>query len=136
MIAAGGLVGIQGPVNAGLGRVTGHLPAALVSFTVGSLVLAVAVLITGEARGLGAVPSASWYYLLGGVLGATYVTTAILFVPRIGASGVAAATVAGQLLAALAIDRIGLFGVPQIQIGAWRLVGVGLLFAGTALVIG
>ena len=39
----GGLIALQPPINAGLGRATGSLPAALVSFAVGTLVLALIV---------------------------------------------------------------------------------------------
>ena len=38
-----------------------------------------------------------WYYLIGGLLGAAYVTTVLLTVRTLGAGGVTAATVAGQL---------------------------------------
>ena len=48
-----------------------------------------------------------WYYLLGGVLGAAYVTIALIADSTIGAGGVAAATITGQLAAAVVIDRIG-----------------------------
>ena len=69
------------------------------------------------------------------MLGAVYVTTALLAVPAIGAGGVAAATVTGQLTAAVAIDRLGLFGLDQVALGPARLLGVGLLLAGTFLII-
>jgi hypothetical protein len=36
---AGGLIALQAPINAGLGRATGNLPAALVSFVVGTFLL-------------------------------------------------------------------------------------------------
>jgi bacterial/archaeal transporter family-2 protein len=63
------------------------------------------------------------------------VTTALLSVPTIGAAGVAAATVTGQLTAAVVIDRLGLFGLDQVPLSFARLAGVGLLLAGTYLVL-
>ena len=42
-------------------------------------------------------PNVDWYYLLGGLLGAAYVFTALVLVDEIGAGGVAAATVSSQL---------------------------------------
>ena len=48
----GGLIALQPPINAGLGRATGSLPAALVSFTVGTLLLALIVALSGDAGGL------------------------------------------------------------------------------------
>ena len=132
---AGGLVAIQAPINAGLGRAAGSLPAALISFGVGTIALAAIVILSGKAGGLSSTFDVSWYYLLGGLLGAVYVTTALLAVSAIGAGGVAAATVTGQLTAAVAIDRLGLFGLDQVALSPERLLGVGLLLAGTFLII-
>jgi bacterial/archaeal transporter family-2 protein len=97
--AAGGLIALQAPINSGLGKATGGLPAALVSFAVGSAALAVIVVLSGKAGGLSSTFDVSWYYLLGGLLGAVYVTNALIAVSAIGAGGVAAATVTGQLTA-------------------------------------
>lgn len=132
---AGGLVALQAPINAGLGKATGALPAALVSFSVGALVLAAIVVLSGKAAGLGSTFDVSWYYLLGGLLGAVYVTTVLLAVSSIGAGGVAAATVTGQLTAAVVIDRLGLFGLDQVAITPVRVLGVVLLLTGTFLIL-
>src|SRR6059036_3584235 len=85
--AVGGLIALQPAINAGLGRATGNLPAALVSFTVGTLVLVLVVGATGHAAGLGSTFDVRWYYLLGGLLGAAYVTVALITVSSIGAGG-------------------------------------------------
>ena len=132
---AGGLVALQAPINAGLGKATGGLPAALISFSVGSALLAAIVVLSGKAGGLTSAFDVSWYYLLGGLLGAAYVTTALLAVSAIGAGGVAAATVTGQLTFSVVVDRLGLFGLDEVPISPARLLGVGLLLAGTFLVI-
>lgn len=132
---AGGLIALQAPINAGLGRATGSLPAALLSFGVGTIALAGVVVLSGKAGGLAAATDVSWYYLLGGLLGAIYVLNALIAVAAIGAGGVAAATIAGQLAASVAIDRLGLFGLDQVPLSPARLLGVGLLLAGTVLVL-
>ncbi|HSK50956.1 MAG TPA: DMT family transporter [Solirubrobacterales bacterium] len=132
---AGGLVALQAPINSELGKATGGLAAALVSFSVGTLALGAIVVLSGKAGGLGSTFDVSWYYLLGGLLGAVYVTNALLAVPAIGAGGVAALTVAGQLTAAVAVDRLGLFGLDQVPLSPERILGVGLLLAGTFLIV-
>ena len=132
---AGGLVGLQAPINAGLGRSTGSLPAALVSFAIGTIALASIVILSGKAGGLSSTFDVSWYYLLGGFLGAIYVTNALIVVSVIGAGGVAAATITGQLTASVAIDRLGLFGLDQVGLSPARIAGVVLLIVGTVLVI-
>jgi bacterial/archaeal transporter family-2 protein len=131
----GGLIALQAPINAGLGRATGSLPAALVSFGMGTLALAAIVVLSGQAGGLGSLPGVSWYYLLGGLLGAVYVTNALIAVSAIGAGGVAAATITGQLIAAVAVDRLGLFGLHEVALDPPRILGVLLLIAGTILVV-
>jgi bacterial/archaeal transporter family-2 protein len=131
----GGVLALQAPINAGLGRVTGQLPAALVSFTVGTLVLVLIVAVTGEASGLGSTFDVRWYYLIGGLLGAAYVTVALIAVKSIGAGGVAAATITGQLATAVLIDRLGILGLERTPLSTGRVVGIVLLFAGTYLVV-
>jgi bacterial/archaeal transporter family-2 protein len=132
---AGGLIALQAPINAELGKSTGSLPAALVSFAVGTIALAAIVVLSGKAGGLGSTFEVSWFYLLGGLLGAVYVTNALIAVSAIGAGGVAAATVAGQLAASVAVDRLGLFGLDEVPLTPERLLGVVLLFVGTILVV-
>lgn len=131
----GGLIALQAPINAGLGKETGSLPAALISFVIGTIALAAIVVLSGKAGGLTSVGDVSWYYLLGGLLGAVYVANALIAVTAIGAGGVAAATVAGQLTASVAIDRLGLFGLDQVPLSPERLLGVALLIVGTLLVV-
>jgi transporter family-2 protein len=60
---------------------------------------------------------------------------ALITVRTIGAGGVAAATITGQLITAVLIDRLGVLGLEQTSLSASRLVGVGLLLAGTYLVV-
>jgi transporter family-2 protein len=132
---AGGLIALQAPINAGLGKATGSLPAALVSFVVGTIALAAIVVLSGRASGLQSAFDVNWYYLLGGLLGAVYVANALIAVSTIGAGGVAAVTIAGQLSASVAIDRLGLFGLDQVPLSPERIVGIVLLLAGTLLVV-
>lgn len=133
--AAGGLIALQAPINAGLGKSTGSLPAALVSFGVGTIALAGIVVLSGKAGGLSSTFDVSWYYLLGGLLGAVYVANALIAVSVIGAGGVAAATITGQLTFSVLIDRFGLFGLDQVALGPDRIAGIVLLLAGTALIV-
>jgi bacterial/archaeal transporter family-2 protein len=134
--AVGGLIAMQAPINSTLGRSVGTWQAAAVSFTVGTVILVViATLAGGGWADLGEVRSVSWYYLLGGVLGAAYVTTVLVTVRTLGAGGVTAATIAGQLSMSLVVDQLGILGVAKHPITAARLLGVVLLAAGTFLVV-
>jgi transporter family-2 protein len=135
MAAVGGLIALQPAINAGLGRATGNVAAALVSFAVGTLLLAAIVVLSGQASGVGSTFEVQWYYLLGGVLGAAYVFTALVVVSSIGAGGTAAATITGQLIASVVLDRLGILGLEETPITVERAVGVGLLLVGTYLVV-
>jgi transporter family-2 protein len=132
----GGLVALQAPINSGLGKSVGTFQAATVSFALGLILLSAIALTAGG--GLGEISEArhvTWYYLLGGVLGAAYVSTVLVTVRTLGAGGVTAATISGQLAMAVAIDQLGILGVTKHPITAMRVVGVALLAIGTFLVI-
>jgi transporter family-2 protein len=134
-IVVGSLIALQAPINSGLGKVTGTMPAAAISFTVGTALLLGIVMVSGEAGNLAKATDVRWYYLIGGVLGAAYVTTVLLTVRTLGAGGVTAATVAGQLTMSVIIDRLGFLGLEETPITLTRVIGVVLLFVGTVLVI-
>ncbi len=135
-VAAGGFVGMQAPINARLGRQIGSLQAATVSFLVGLVAL---LLVAGiSSGGLGSIahaPRAPWWALIGGLLGAFFVVVALLTVRTLGASGLTAIVVAGQLAVAVAIDRFGLFGIAKQHIAAPRAIGLVLLLVGVVLVV-
>ena len=132
---AGGLIALQAPINAGLGKATGDLTAAMISFLVGSAALLLIVVISGKAGGVSHVTDVRWYYLVGGLLGAVYVANALVAVSSIGAGGVAAATIAGQLTTSVIADRLGILGLEQVGLSPLRILGVVLLLVGTVLVV-
>lgn len=125
MVLAGAAIAFQSPLNAALAKRTGPLEAALVSFTTGAAVLFVAVRLLGKGS-LQAAHRAPPWMLLGGLLGALYVTTIIVSVPRVGVSAAIVAALVGQLAAGLLIDRMGLFGVPAHPIDGSRLLALAL----------
>jgi bacterial/archaeal transporter family-2 protein len=131
----GGLIALQAPINSTLGKATGTLAAAAISFTVGTLLLIGLVLVTGEIGSVSGVTDVKPIYLIGGLLGAAYVTTVLVTVRTLGAGGVTAATVAGQLTTAVVIDRLGILGLAEKPITFGRALGVLLLFAGTLLIV-
>ena len=133
---AGIFVGMQAPINARLGRQVGSLQAASVSFLVGTIaLLGVAAISSGGLSGITSAGKAPWWALIGGLLGAFYVTIAILTVRTLGVSGLTATVIAAQLATAVVIDRFGLLGVARQELGAPRIIGLVLLLAGVILVV-
>lgn len=135
MALAGGLVALQPALNAGMARATGSLPAALISFSVGLLAIAVVALVAGQVANVAEAPGVPWYYWLGGVCGAVWITLSLVAVKTLGAGGVVAATITGQLTGAVIADRLGILGLEQVSITPVRVLGVVLLIAGTYLVV-
>jgi transporter family-2 protein len=132
----GGLIALQAPINSQLGKTVGTFQAAFVSFTIGTIALA---LIASVAKGgLGQIPEArnlSWYYLTGGLLGAIYVTTVLVTVRSLGAGGVVAATIAGQLSLGVVLDQLGWLGVERDPVTISKIAGVILLALGVYLIV-
>ncbi len=134
--AAGVLVGMQAPVNSRLGRNIGSVQAATFSFVVGTVALVlVATLFYGGLGSFAQAAKAPAWAWVGGLLGAVYVTVAIFTVRTLGVSGLTALVIAGQLTAAVIIDRFGLLGISRQPIATTRLVGLVLLVVGVALVV-
>lgn len=135
-VLAGGLIALQAPINGMLGRTIGSIAAASVSFAIGTVALVgITVLFAGGFGSIAAAGGLSWVYLTGGVLGAIYVTTALIAVRTLGAGGVTAATITGQLAMSLALDRAGLLGLVERPLTPVRMIGVVLLVAGTLLIV-
>jgi bacterial/archaeal transporter family-2 protein len=132
----GGFVALQGPINSGLGKTIGNQQAAFFSFATGTIVLAV---IAGLAKGgFGQIADAKTLapqYLIGGLLGACYVSTVLVTVRTLGAGGIVAATIAGQLTVSVVIDQLGILGLDKDPISVSKAIGVLLLAAGTFLVV-
>jgi transporter family-2 protein len=135
-VIAGGLVALQAPINSTLGKSVGTFAAASVSFAIGFCVLVVITLVAGGGFGdLGKAADLDAHYLIGGLLGAAYVTTVLVSVRTLGAGGVTAATIAGQLTMSVLVDRVGILGLEQRGLTAQRLTGLALLAAGTFLIV-
>jgi transporter family-2 protein len=135
-VGAGALVALQAPINSTLGKAVGTFAAASVSFAIGLVVLvAITVTFGGGFGDLGEIRGLAPEYLLGGVLGAAYVTTVLVSVRTLGAGGVTAATIAGQLTMSVIIDRAGVLGLEERALSPGRVVGILLLAAGTFLIV-
>jgi transporter family-2 protein len=132
----GGAVALQAPINSHLGKSVGTFQAAFLSFAIGTVaLLAIASLSTGGLGGVRHATNVPWYYLTGGLLGVAYVSTVLVTVRTLGAGGVTAATIAGQLTLAVLIDQFGWLGVAQRSITVSRVAGIVLLAAGVFLVV-
>ncbi len=136
-LVTGGMIALQAPINAEAAARLGHpLTAATMSFCVGTVALIVlTALLARHGSNLGALKTMPLYMLLGGgLLGAIYVTVTLVLAPKIGVAAIMALGIAGQLLAALAIDRLGLFELMERGLSVGRVSGALLVLVGALMV--
>lgn len=136
-LMAGLGLAVQVGLNNGLRARMGHpIPAALVSFALGTLALALFTALIRptwpEAKRFTGAPGWIWF---GGVVGACYVATTATFSTKLGAARWLALVVTGQILTSIVLDHFGLVGFPVRPATVPRVVGVLLLLAGVAIVL-
>lgn len=85
----------------------------------------------GALRHISEVPPGD---LTGGLLDGLLVSVILVAVRDLGAGGVVAATVAGQLIVSALLDRAGLLGLEEVGLSPMRLLGFALLLLGTVFV--
>jgi transporter family-2 protein len=133
-IAAGLLVGLQPASNAALAEHVGDLGAAFVSLLLAAALIGLLLLVAGHPGRLTGITSIPPQDLIGALGGAVVVAVGLAAVSPLGAGAVIAVLVAGQVLISIVADRVGWFGLHQVPIGIGRLLGMGLIIAGTVLV--
>jgi transporter family-2 protein len=135
-VIAGAMIPFQAGINAQLARWVGSpVGSALVSFLVGTVALAVVVVIQRKPLpSLSKLADAPWWVWIGGLLGAFYVAGSIFAAPKLGAVTLIAAVVAGQSFASLLIDQFGWVGFTEQHISPGRVAGMVLVASGVALV--
>ena len=128
----GGLLSIQGSLNSHLGAFLKHpLQAAFVNFFVGTIALFILnIVLKTEIPTSKELVKVPIYLFFGGLLGAIYVTSAVVLIPKIGVTSMLAASIAGQLIISSVIDHFGFFNVPVHPISFGRIAGIALLATG------
>ncbi len=134
-LVAGAVLPVQGAINA---QLRADLDAPITAGAISFLVAALAMLLVLAASTRPAAPAqldrVPWWGWLGGLCGATYVTSVFLLIPEIGVAPTIGLTVAGQQLASVFVDAYGLLRLPRRPVTGARLGGVATLLAGVALI--
>lgn len=117
------------------GTLDSPILAAFVSFVVGTVALFAYILLTGTPlNNLASIKNASVISWTGGLLGAFFVATAVVLVPKLGVALTFSLIIAGQMLITLVLDHYGFLGVPVKEVNIQRLLGIGLIIAGVVLI--
>jgi bacterial/archaeal transporter family-2 protein len=136
-ICAGALFPVQFAANAWLARgVGGPIAGTIISFATGLIVLLILNAAVfrqfPQIADLRAQPLPLLW--IGGLLGATYVSANVFLAPRLGAAATLCFVIAGQLVAAMTIDRLGVMGFSVRELSLGRVGGVLLVLVGAIVV--
>ncbi len=137
-LATGCLLATQPSVNGQLGRSVEHpMQASMISFASGAAIVLVVCVVMGWFPPRFRVPASQlpWWIWFGGAIGVVMVTTSLIFVPRVGSLPWFAAVMTGQTVGAILLDHFGLLGNPRAEASPLRLLGMGLLIAGVAVIV-
>ncbi len=130
-VLVGVLTAAQSRINSGLATESGDgYVAAVTSFGSGLLLLLIALAVwrpgrVGLVRVLGSVRAGQtpWWYLVGGAAGATFVLAQSLTAGVLGVALFTVATVCGQTISGLLVDRAGLGSMAPVPVTITRLTG-------------
>lgn len=134
VLVAGVGLAVQAPTNAALAKTSGSvLLAALISFLIGSVILALAWAAFDRTppSALRGAPVWAW---IGGLYGACFVAAMAYAAPRLGLATTLTVAIASQLATALVLDHFGLLGLKVEPVSLGRIAGVVLVLAGIVLV--
>jgi bacterial/archaeal transporter family-2 protein len=92
------------------------------------------VLVGGSGALVGVADVPGWY-LPGGLASPLYITSGILLFPRLGALAAGGLFVTGQMLASVALDLTGWFGVPRQPLTAGVLLGALAVLSGITVIV-
>ena len=135
-ILAGMAMPTQAVVNSKLSDSIGNpILAAFISFSVGTIALFVYILLTGvPLNNLLSVKNAPPVALLGGFLGAFFVSVMATIIPRVPVALAFSLAIAGQMFVTLLVDHFGWLGVAEKPINLLRVLGAVLITAGVILI--
>ncbi|MDG2918315.1 DMT family transporter [Bisgaard Taxon 10/6] len=132
---AGVALPIQGGANAELSKILGNpVTASLVSALVSIVLMVFLILIFKAPLPNDTILSAPWWAWLGGAMGVAFLVIGTFAIPIIGAANFLVLVVAGQVIAALIIDKFGLLNVPVHSISIARITGVIFVIIGAIII--
>jgi transporter family-2 protein len=131
-------VPLQTAINSQLRKaVSSSLVSSMISFTVGTLFLAVILLLTNQSllisRDL--IQHQPWWIWIGGLLGVIYLTGNIILFPYLGSVQTVIMPVTGQLIMSMLIDNFGWFGAVRHSLTIIRILGAVLVAIGVIMAV-
>lgn len=131
-LCAGGLLPIQGAINAQLAKFLNHpMQVTFVSFLTGLIGIIFFLFIfrpgIPSISTLSSIPAINY---TGGFYGIVFVTAIFILAPKIGIANTLISAVVGQLLVSVFLDHFGMLGLAKHPAGVVRIIGcVGLVIS-------
>ncbi|QFK17691.1 EamA-like transporter family protein [Staphylococcus aureus] len=136
-VLVGMLIPIQTSVNSRLSLYTkSPFYTSFISFSVGTICLIILnIIINPEVFTIHFYNNQSFNYtwVVGGLLGVSFLTGNLLLLPKLGATLTVIATVAGQIIMGVIIDTFGLFGATIHDFNLIKAIGILLLIVGIVI---
>lgn len=134
-VAAGMLSATQTAINGTLGReIDSPLGSSLVSFIVGTLLLALVCVFMRGVREETVPGNRPWWMWIGGALGALYVLANVVISGAIGTGLSVIILLVGATAGGLVVDHFGILGAARDAINAKKIVGIVIMIAGAAAI--
>lgn len=128
---------IQTAINSQLSeRLHSPLQAGLLSFLVGSLILAVLVIFQSSSKpSFDTLLQLPWYLWLGGCLGVYAISMSIYTAPKLSFLTFSGLLIFGQILMSALLDQFGWLGIEKTPMNWQRVVGAILIFIGVVFTL-
>ena len=134
-VAAGMLSATQTAVSGTLGReIDSPLGASLLSFIVGTVLLAVICLFTRSVREEKIPGNLPWWMWIGGAMGALYVLANVVISGAIGTGLSVIILLVGATAGGLVVDHFGILSAQRDAVNAKKIIGIVIMIVGAAAI--
>ena len=117
---SGSAMALQGTFNAALGKIIGLWESTLLVHVIGSLAALIIMLFIGVGfSNYDKVTSVPWWAFLGGLLNVIIIYLVVRTIPQIGVGNATTAIIVAQILTAVLVDSLGLFGMKSSSFITW-----------------
>lgn len=133
---SGSAMALQGTFNAALGKIIGLWESTLLVHLIGSAVALIIIIVLGVGfNNYSKLGSAPWYVFLGGILNVVIIYLVVRTIPKVGVGNATTAIIVAQILTAVLVDSLGVFGMKKLEFHYLDLLGIALLAAGARILL-
>ncbi|RIN27883.1 DMT family transporter [Staphylococcus succinus] len=132
-IIAGVFLSTEGAIYAVLGDHIGKLESSLYNFSIGSIILGIALLFLGKGSLSYTIKAPKWE-LTGGALGVIYLTVLVISIPLIGVGLAMGSVVVGQMIMSAIIEHFGWFEGITIHFDLKRIIALIIMIIALRLI--